>query len=257
MTTTVTAAGDEVRVDGHKLRVASGRDADELVVTARDEQGGAVVLVRVPADHAGLEWTDEAANSDVPHWSVALRDVRLPATARLRGDEPGDDGLAAYRTDATVLAAARRVGGARAVLERTIEHVRTRRQFGRAIGSFQAVQHQLADAATDVDAASLAVAQAAWAVDAGSSPVTAERLSAVAGLASGSAFRRTTLVAHQLHGGMGFVLDSPLHLWSARAVDDPTATESRRHLLDRLSEANGVTADVVAVPDDHRLAPTS
>ena len=160
------------------------------------------------------------------------------------------------RTDATVLAAARQVGGGRAVLDRTVEHVRTREQFDRPIGTFQAVQHQLADAATELDAASLAVAQAAWAVD-GQAPAAADRLAAVAALAAGAAFRRTTLVAHQLHGGMGFVLDSPLHLWSARAVADPTTPLTRRHLLDRLAAANGVTAGSVTVPPDHRVTTTA
>ena len=250
LATVVTRAGDQVRIDGRKSRVVCGRDVDELLVSGRDAGTGAELVVRVPVDAPELEWTEEQADCDVPSWRVGLRGVTVPAAGVLGSAT----GLAAYGTDATVLAAARHVGGGHAVLSRTIEHVKAREQFGRAIGSFQAVQHQLADAATELDAAALAVAQAAWAVDAGPSPVEAERLAVVAALAAGAAFRRTTLVAHQLHGGMGFVLDSPLHLWSARAIADPTTPWSRRHLLDRLSAANGVTAGAVSVPPDHRLA---
>ncbi|MDQ1697157.1 MAG: hypothetical protein QOJ03_2510, partial [Frankiaceae bacterium] len=123
--------------------------------------------------------------------------------------------------------------------------------------TFQVVQHQLADVATDLDATELAVAQAAWAVDA---PVTAaeiQRLATIAALAAAAAFRRATLVAHQLHGGMGFVLDSPLHLWSARAVADPTVPLTRRHLLDHLCTASGITAAEIVAPPDHRVAQRS
>ena len=164
-----------------------------------------------------------------------------------------DAALRLARSEIAVLAAARQLGGGRAVLERTIEHVKTREQFDRAIGTFQAVQHQLADVATDLDAVGLAVAQAAWAVDAALAPDERCRLADIAALTASTAFRRATLVAHQLHGGMGFVLDSPLHLWSARAIDDPTVPMSHRDLLDDLAAASGITADAIAAPADHRL----
>jgi len=146
-------------------------------------------------------------------------------------------GLAAVRAEVALLAAARQLGGGRAVLDRSIEHVKTREQFDRAIGTFQAVQHQLADVATELDATELTVAQGAWAVDAGRPLDELRRLAAIAALTAAEAFQRATLVAHQLHGGMGFVLDSPLHLWSERAVADPTMPMTRRELLDEIDQA--------------------
>jgi hypothetical protein len=53
---------------------------------------------------------------------------------------------------------------------------------------------------------------------------------------------------------MGFVLDSPLHLWSARAIADPSVPTSRRDLLDDLALVSGITADGVTAPPDHRLS---
>jgi alkylation response protein AidB-like acyl-CoA dehydrogenase len=176
---------------------------------------------------------------------VAGPDIRLAIDAT---------GLAAYRSEVAILAAARQLGGGRAVVERTIEHVRTRKQFDRAIGTFQAVQHQLADIATELDATELTVAQGAWAVDAGLPTVEVRRLAAIAALTAAAAFRRATLVAHQLHGGMGFVLDSPLHLWSTRAITDPTAPMARAELLDDLADACGITADGIVTPPDHRVS---
>ena len=163
-------------------------------------------------------------------------------------------GFAAYRAEVAILAAARQLGGGRAVIERTIEHVKTREQFDRAIGTFQAVQHQLADIATALDATELTVAQAAWAVDAGLPTDEVRRLAAIAALTASAAFQRATLVAHQLHGGMGFVLDSPLHLWSARAIADPTVPMTRAELLDDLAAASGVTVDGITAPPDHRIS---
>jgi alkylation response protein AidB-like acyl-CoA dehydrogenase len=226
-------------------RVVSGPDAAWVLVV--DEAG----ILAVPTDAAGIDWQVEATGSDLVSWTLCLPPGAV-AGRRLALDGTGRQ-LA--RAEIAVLSAARQLGGGRAVVERTIEHVRTREQFDRAIGTFQAVQHQLADVATDLDAAALAVAQAAWAVDATLAPTERCRLADIAALTASTAFRRATLVAHQLHGGMGFVLDSPLHLWSARAIADPTAARARRDILGDLAAAAGITADGVPVPPDHRLSP--
>lgn len=243
--------GDGFRLAGSKVCVVDGLTVDELLVTARSEVGR-TALVRLPADSAGTRRTAASSPTDIPHVAVTFDDVAVPADRVLGADV--EAAVSRWRLDTVVLAAARQLGGGRAVLERTVEHVRTRVQFDRPIGSFQAVQHQLADVATELDAAGLAVAQAAWAVDGGVTGGELDRLSALAAVAAGAAFRRATLVAHQLHGGMGFVLDSPLHLWSARAAADPTVPLPRRHLLDRLADASGIGADRVVVPADHRAS---
>src|SRR3954465_7327917 len=252
LATPATVNGGAVQLDGRRCRVAGGRQVDELLVLARRTDTGEAVLVRVPTDRPELEWTPAQSAADIPHWSVTFHGVSLTRDAVL--GLVAEPALASYQDESAVLAAARLVGGGRAVLERTITHVKTRQQFDRPIGTFQAVQHQLADVATDLDATALAVAQAGWAVEARATPAQTARLAATALLAARVATRRATLVAHQLHGGMGFVLDSPMHLWSARAIADPTVPMDRRQLLDRLAEALGVTAEAVVVPADHRVA---
>ena len=202
-----------------------------------------------PTDAANVDWHEDASGCDLASWTLHVTADAI-ADEQLALDEVG---LRSARSQMAVLAAARQLGGGRVVLERTIDHVKTREQFDRAIGTFQAVQHQLADVATDLDAVALAVAQAAWAVDASLAPNERCRLGDIAALTAAAAFQRATLVAHQLHGGMGFVLDSPLHLWSARAIADPTAMRARRVVLDDLATAAGITAGGVPVPPDHRL----
>ncbi len=221
-------------------RVAAGPDVTDVLVV----DGSAVVVL----PGAAVQWSEEATGCDIAAWTFA-GDL-ASAQERLAIDA---DGLELFRAEAAVLAAARQLGGARAVLDRTIEHVKTREQFGRAIGTFQAVQHQLADVATNHDATELAVAQAAWAVAAGRPAAEIRRLADIAALSAAETFRTATLVAHQLHGGMGFVLDSPLHLWSARAIADPTVPRTRRQLLGDLADAAGITADGIAAPPEHRL----
>ena len=226
--------------------VVSGPDVTGVLVVGADS------TVRLFATGAtGMQWVDEQSGCDFPSWTLRIGDA-APTAAQL---EISPDGLAAFASEVAVLAAARQLGGARAVLDRTIEHVKTREQFDRAIGTFQAVQHQLADVATDYDKTELAVAQAAWAIDAGESSTEIRRLADIAALTAATTFRTATLVAHQLHGGMGFVLDSPLHLWSARAISDPTVPRTRRQLLDDLADASGITATGIATPPDHRVSP--
>jgi alkylation response protein AidB-like acyl-CoA dehydrogenase len=250
--TTLTANGDAVRLDGRKYRVAAGRQVDDLLVLASRTDTGEVALVGLPTDRPELEWTPAETAADIPHWTVTFHGVSLAPDAVL--GTVAEPALESYHDESAVLAAARLLGGGRAVLERTIAHVKTREQFDRPIGTFQAVQHQLADVATELDATGLAVAQAGWAVEVSGTPMHRARLAATALLAARLVARRATLVAHQLHGGMGFVLDSPLHLWSARAIADPTVPMDHRRLLDRLAQALGVTADGVVVPPDHRVA---
>ena len=235
--------------DGVYRRVVCGTDVRNLLAIRNDPASGAPTIDVVPTNAPGLQWTAEPSDCDVQSWTV-----RLGGTAAEHRLTLTDADVDRWRGEVALLAAARQLGGGRAVLERTIAHVQTREQFDRPIGTFQAVQHQLADVATDLDATDLAVAQAAWAVDAGTPRSQAQRLAAIASLSASAAFRRATLVAHQLHGGMGFVLDSPLHLWSARAVADPTVPMARRHLLDKLCEASGITADSIPVLPDHRVA---
>jgi alkylation response protein AidB-like acyl-CoA dehydrogenase len=248
-TVVVAATNPGIRVrkgalEGSQRHVVDARVASWFLVAARDDAG---IDQMVLLDAASVALEDERGMADVEQCRLSLDGVRI-RDRLLSTDATG--ALDAVRTEATVLAAARSVGGGRAVLARTLDHVRTRHQFDRPIGTFQAVQHQLADVAMALDAAGLAVTRTVWAVMAGSDQ--AEGAAALAGLAASDAFADATLVAHQLHGGMGFVLDSPLHLWSARAVADPTTPRSRRRLLAVLASALGLSDNTVRLAPDHR-----
>ncbi|WP_245881624.1 acyl-CoA dehydrogenase family protein, partial [Streptomyces milbemycinicus] len=156
--------------------------------------------------------------------------------------------------------AAEAVGAADAALERTVEYVRTRVQFGRPIGSFQAVKHRLAEVYVKVEAARSAAYYAAWAVgrsavahesgagagaEAGEAAGTAE--AAVAGgLALAQALeaqRRAAGEAVQLHGGVGFTWEHDAHLYFKRAASDELLFGPVHRLRAWAAEREGLFAE--------------
>ncbi|MBV9293236.1 MAG: acyl-CoA dehydrogenase, partial [Frankiales bacterium] len=113
-----------------------------------------------------------------------------------------------------VLVGAQAVGGARAALDLTVDYAKTRQQFDKPLGAFQAIAHYLADASTRVDGAQTLVWEAAWARDAGE-PI--DRLAPMAKLYAGQAFRDVTAMAVQVFGGVGFTVDFDIQLYFRRA----------------------------------------
>jgi len=115
---------------------------------------------------------------------------------------------------AKIIAAAWGVGAARAALDMALVYARDRRQFGRPIGSFQAVQHRLADAAIALEQASAMVRYAAWLRSGGGE---CAREAAMAKLVAGGAVRRVTRAAALTHGGYGFMEEFDIQLYVRRA----------------------------------------
>jgi alkylation response protein AidB-like acyl-CoA dehydrogenase len=144
---------------------------------------------------------------------VQLRQVR----AELLGEEDGDvlGALASVGDGAAAVLAVEAVGAADRALERTVAYVRQREQFGRAIGSFQAVKHRLADVYVRVQAARSAAYYAAWAAGAGG-----ERVGGLALSQGLEALRTAAAEAIQLHGGIGFTWEHEAQLYFKRAAGD-------------------------------------
>lgn len=205
-----------VVVSGTKLFVPNAGVADDLIVVARTRVPGAdpVRLVVVPRDAAGVRIESLATFAGDAQNAVYLDSVVVPPDRVLA--TPGGAWPAVERTlqQVTSLQCVEMVGGASHVLEMTIGYVTARSQFGRPIGSFQAVQHHIADTSMAVDAARLAAWQAVWRCATDTDPA---REVAIAKVAANEAYVAATLTAHQLHGGIGFAIDHDLHLWSDRA----------------------------------------
>lgn len=135
---------------------------------------------------------------------------------------------------AYVLVAAELIGTVRTLLEMTLAHARERVQFDRPIGSFQAVQHKLADIAVERERAEAAVFYAAMCLDA--DDPGAVRAAHVAKAAAGVAARRAAKDAVQIHGGIGFTWDHDLHLFVRRAYTSEFLLGTADWHHDRLGE---------------------
>jgi alkylation response protein AidB-like acyl-CoA dehydrogenase len=121
---------------------------------------------------------------------------------------------------ATSALAAELVGGMQRTLDLTVEYAKTRKQFGKPIGSFQAVQHQCADMYLETESARSAAYYAAWALQE-NSPDAAAAVS-IAKLYASDAARTVGNRGIQVHGGMGFTWENDLHLYYRRAKASET-----------------------------------
>ncbi|MBQ1089000.1 acyl-CoA dehydrogenase family protein [Streptomyces sp. B93] len=208
----------EWRLYGQADQVLDGHSAGLLLVAAHT--GGfarsRVRLFLVDADAPGVVRARQTAlDATRPQARVQLRD----ATADMLGEETRAvlTALAAVGDTAAAVLAAEAVGAADRVLELTVEHVRRREQFGRPIGSFQAVKHRLADVHVQLQAARSAAYYAAWA---GPHGPHGERVGALALAQALQALRTATAEGIQLHGGLGFTWEHQAHLYFKRAAGD-------------------------------------
>lgn len=212
------ARADGYTLTGEKAFVRNARDADVIVVAARTAKArGAedgVTLLLVGKDASGLSF--EPLPTFYPHGYCAVRfsSVKAPKSDVLGPVGNGWPMLARALELATILQCAEMLGGAQEAFERSVEYSKIRVQFGRPIGSFQAIQHYAANMITDIDGARFLTYQAAWRASRGL-PCTRE--TAMAKHKASQCYVRTTNQAHQIHGGIGFYSDFNLHHYFKKA----------------------------------------
>ncbi|WP_436740076.1 acyl-CoA dehydrogenase family protein [Streptomyces sp. BBFR102] len=202
------------RVHGVKRNVLDGATADVLLVAARTDSG--LCLFEVLADAPGVEVAASVAmDSSRPLARLGFEG----AEARLVGvDGDGARVLSHVLDLACVALAAEQVGAAERCLEITVAHVRERVQFGRPLGSFQAVKHRLADAYVLVESARSAALGAAFAsAEEAPRPGDLSRYAAVAKSACSEAFSTVAGEMIQLHGGIGITWEHAAHRYFKRA----------------------------------------
>jgi alkylation response protein AidB-like acyl-CoA dehydrogenase len=210
--TTATKAGDGGwTLDGSKAFVLDGHTADLILVAAQAPGGPSVFAVQ--ADAAGL--TRRAVQTlDMTRKQAELTLTGTPA--RLIGTEGAGRDLLRQTLDLAIVAlAAEQVGGAQRCLDMSVDYAKLRVQFGRPIGSFQAVKHKCADMLLEVESARSAAYYAGWAAAEGS-----DELPMVAALAKAycsDAYFHAAADNIQIHGGIGFTWEHDAHLYYRRA----------------------------------------
>ncbi|MFB7505503.1 acyl-CoA dehydrogenase family protein [Streptomyces broussonetiae] len=233
-------AADGWLLYGQADQVLDGHSAGLLLVAAHT--GGfarsRTRLFLVPAQASGLLCVRQTVLDPTRSQArIQLRNVR----AELLGEEEADEravlaALAALGDGVATVLACEAVGAAGRVLERTVEYVGQREQFGRPVGSFQAVKHRLADVYVALQAARSAAYYAAWATAHG------EHVGGLALAQALEALRTAAAEGIQLHGGIGFTWEHDAHLYFKRAAGDELLFGPPHRLRDRAAETSGLFA---------------
>jgi alkylation response protein AidB-like acyl-CoA dehydrogenase len=211
ITMQASGSGSSWTLSGTKMFVIDGHTADLVIVAARTGKG--VSLFTVDAGASGLTRT-ALSTMDQTRKQARLDFANTPAT--LLGTEgEGWKVLSTVLDLAAVGLAAEQVGGAQRVLEMAVEYAKVRVQFGRPIGSFQAIKHKCADMLLEVESAKSAAYYGMWCAS-----EMNDELPSVASLAKAycsEAYFHATAENIQIHGGIGFTWEHPAHLYFKRA----------------------------------------
>ncbi|MDP6782559.1 MAG: acyl-CoA dehydrogenase family protein [Dehalococcoidia bacterium] len=213
---TATVEGDGYVISGTKLFVPDANVADVMVVVARTGGQGAegITMFLVDPKAAGISVTQLKTIASDKLCEVTFDKVKVGQGAVLGAVGKGWPVVETVLQKAAVAKCTEMVGGAQQVLEMTVNYAKERVQFGRPIGSFQAIQHHCANMAIDVDGSRFISYQAAWMLSEGL-PSTKEV--AMAKSWTSDAYRRLTALGHQVHGGIGFTKDHDMQLYYRRA----------------------------------------
>ncbi|MBM7518479.1 acyl-CoA dehydrogenase family protein [Nocardioides nitrophenolicus] len=219
-------------VRGRRERVPHGAAADLVVVDAATPEGSALFVLRTDDLEVAARTT-----IDPTRRQADLAADAAPARCVV-GPERAPRALERLRTLTALAVAAEHAGIVGELLRSTVEYVEQREQFGRAIGSFQAVKHRLADVLVDQERARSAARYAALAYDA--DPAAAALPATIAAAVCGDAAMRTAHEAVQLHGGIGFTWEHHAHYYVRRVLGDEGLFGSSRAQRARVADLVGV-----------------
>ncbi len=206
-----TTSANGLTLDGSAWFVPYADSAEDLVVAAPTGRPGKLTVLVVDADSPGIGCVPLDVVGNEPQSRVDFTGVHVPASRVLGEPGAGTEVVAAISALGAAATCVEMVGGARRVLEMTVEHASLREQFGKPIGSFQAVQQHCADMAVDVLGSRLIAYEAVWRLAEG---LEAELEVAAAKAWVSEAYQRICSRGHQVHGAIGFTHEHDLHLYS-------------------------------------------
>jgi alkylation response protein AidB-like acyl-CoA dehydrogenase len=200
-------------LDGTEAYVLNGAGADLIVVAADSDAGCG--LFAVQAGRPGL--TVRALRGLDPTRPLARVELRAAPAIPVGSPAAGAAVADQLRGVASILLAAEQLGGMQACVEMAVGYASARHQFGRPIGSFQAIKHKCANMFVEADTSRAMVAVAAWAVDSGACH-DLPALGDLTGAHVSDAFLRVAAENLQVHGGIGYTWEHDAHLYFKRAT---------------------------------------
>jgi alkylation response protein AidB-like acyl-CoA dehydrogenase len=205
-------------LNGTKTFVPFAGAADYVICIARVEEGDGkecrIAPVVVKGGGGGVDYTPLETLASDHQYEIVFRNVEIPEDSILL--ERGTDGLIMVNKVlecATIAQCALMVGGAEKALQMAVDYAKKRTQFGHHIGSFQAMQHRIANSMIDLDGAKFATYRAVWKLDQG---VPCGQDVSIAKAWVNQACQRICANAHQVFGGVGVIIDHDIQLYSRR-----------------------------------------
>jgi alkylation response protein AidB-like acyl-CoA dehydrogenase len=230
------------RLTGTKQHVPFAGVAERVLVLARADEGITVFLLDPKA--AGVTLTQQRSMASDTQFRLDLDGAPVGPHDVVGTAGHGWTAWSEVLQDGLILLAAWAAGGAARALEMTVQYSKDRRQFDKPLGAFQALAHDMADAATTVDGATTLAWEAAWARTAGR-PVS--RLAPMAKLFACQTFRDVTATCQQIYGGMGFTVECDIQLYFRRAKQLQISwCDTRR--LEELVAADVLDTEQAAAP---------
>jgi pimeloyl-CoA dehydrogenase small subunit len=232
-------SGNGWRIEGAKSLVLHGGAADMLIVSARiagdtrDEAG--VGLFLIEAGKAGVNRQVYPTQDGMRAAEITLADVAVDADALIGGNTDAMPVIRKAIDVATAAVCAEAIGAMQAALDMTVEYMKTRKQFGRAIGQFQVLQHKAAELVVEVEQCR---SMAMYATMMSQSEDAAERAQAIsaAKVRIGTATRTLGQAVIQLHGGIGMTMEYAVgHMFKRLAMIEKAFGDTSFH-LDRLDQ---------------------
>jgi alkylation response protein AidB-like acyl-CoA dehydrogenase len=243
VTTRAERAGAGYTLNGEKTQVLDGHVADWLVVSARtageDRDGDGVTLFLVPSGASGVVVERQWRLDHRPAALVRLDRVTVPADAVLGVEGQGAALLERVVDRATIGLAADMLGGVTAAFEMTLDYLKTRKQFGVPIGSFQALKHRAARLFVETELARSVVMAASQGLDDGQGEPQIARLASVAKARLSDTFMLAGYEGVQLHGGIGMTDEHDIGLYLKRARGAEIQFGDAAYHRDRVARLDG------------------
>jgi alkylation response protein AidB-like acyl-CoA dehydrogenase len=235
--------GDTMRLNGEKHLVGDAAVADPILCVVRGSEGLTIVCLDASTEGVASE-AQPAIDQTRKLYRLSLNDVSVPASQVAASGAAAQEALAFATQVASVAVCAEMLGLMQWVLVTSVEYVKTRKQFGKAVGSFQAVQHQCADMVLLAESAKSATYYAAWALSV-NDPCAAEAVSIAKAYCSDAA-REVGNRGIQVHGGIGFTWEHDLHLYYKRAKSNEILFGDAEYHYEQIArmKLDGEIADV-------------
>ena len=236
-----TRAGNGFRLSGKKDFVVHGASADALIVAARtsgvDDDDAGVTLFAVPKDAAGISHNSVRLVDSAMASHVTFDNVELDGDAVIGEVDGGRVLLTKVLSAGRVGAAAEQCGVASGAFDRTTDYLRTRKQFGKLIGEFQALQHRAAHLYSEIEIATAAAIKAQQLLDGGSE--RADLMVSVAKAKAGEVCNLAVREGVQMHGGVGMTDEYDIGLYMKRDRALSEFMGDRFYHTDRVAKLSG------------------